>query len=95
MYLYLKPCQHGFLDNLDLDTDQVNDLGLYAQMGLDMSRSLVRLRRKAEQEGDKQNLVTLQVAAEAHPSHATEVHCLPAQHMRLGVVLLWRNSHTR
>ena len=95
MYLYLKPCQHGFLDNLDLDTEQVNDLGLYAQMGLDMSRSLVRRRRKAEQEGDKQNLVALKAAGEGHPSQATEVHCLPAQHMRLGVVLLWRNSHTR
>jgi hypothetical protein len=95
MYLYLKPCQHAFLVGLDLDTDQVNDLGLYAQMGLDMCKSLVRLKRKAEQAGDKQNLVALQVAAEAHPTHATEVHCLPAQHMRLGVVLLWRNSHTR
>ena len=95
MYLYLKPCQHGFLDNLDLDTEQVNDLGLYAQMGLDMCGSLARLKRTAEQEGDKQNLVALKAAGEGHPSQATEVHCLPAQHMRLGVVLLWRNSHTR
>ena len=95
MYLYLKPCQHGFLDNLDLDTEQVNDLGLYAQMGLEMSCYLVRLKRKAEQEGDEQNLVALKAAGEGHPSQATEVHCLPAQHMRLGVVLLWRNSHTR
>jgi len=66
-------CQHALLENHDLDPEQVKELGLFAQQGWDMRRSMELLVRKKEKEGGDQNLGALRTASEAHPSAKTQV----------------------
>jgi len=61
------------LENHVLDPEQVKELGLLAQQGWDMRRSMELLVRKKEKEGGDQNLGALRTASEAHPSAQTEV----------------------
>ena len=66
-------CQHALLENYDLDQEQVKDIGLFAQQGLNIRLSLERVVRKKEKEGGDQDLGALRTASEAHPSAKTEV----------------------
>ena len=65
--------QHELLKNYDLDPEQVKDIGLFAQQGLNIRLSLERVVRKKEKEGGDQDLGALRTASEAHPSAQTEV----------------------
>ncbi len=66
-------CQHALLENHDLDPEQVKDIGLFAQQGLNIRLSLERVVRNKEKEGGDQDLGALRTASEAHPSAQTEV----------------------
>ena len=66
-------CQHALLENHVLDPEQVKELGLLAQQGWDMRRSMELLVRKKEKEAGDQNLGALRTASEAHPSAQTQV----------------------
>ncbi len=66
-------CQHALLEKYDLDSEQVKDIGLFAQQGLNIRLSLERVVRKKEKEGGDQDLGALRTASEAHPSAPTEV----------------------
>ena len=66
-------CQHALLENHDLDPEQVKDIGLFVQQGLNIRLSLERVVRKKEKEGGDQDLGALRTASEAHPSAQTEV----------------------
>ena len=65
--------QHELLKNYDLDPEQVKDIGLFAQQGCGIRRSLELVVRKKEKEGGDQDLGALRTASEAHPSAQTEV----------------------
>ena len=65
--------QHELLKNYDLDPEQVKDIGLFAQQGCSIRRSLEQVVRKKEKEGGDQDLGALRTASEAHPSAQTEV----------------------
>ena len=65
--------QHELLKNYDLDPEQVKDIGLFAQQGSSIRRSLEQVVRKKEKEGGDQDLGALRTASEAHPSAQTEV----------------------
>ena len=69
----LTLCQHALLENHVLDPEQVKELGLLAQQGVNIRLSLERLVRKKEKEGGDQDLGALRTASEAHPSAQTEV----------------------
>ena len=66
-------CQHALLENHVLDPEQVKELGLLAQQGVNIRLSLERVVRKKEKEGGDQDLGALRTASEAHPSAQTEV----------------------
>ena len=66
-------CQHEMLENHYLDPEQVKDIGLFAQQGCGIRRSLEQVVRKKEKEGGDQDLGALRTASEALPSAQTEV----------------------